>query len=77
MEDLRQQIVRNLKNRVYGVSVHTAIRGIDNTSSGIVALRQLVSDGVVDVKTQKTPGGGHVQLYRCNPNIPKSFYHER
>ena len=63
-------IVNNLRDRVNGVNLDTAISGCRDTVKAIETLHLLVRDGIVDEERIKLPNGPTVSLYKYNKNRP-------
>lgn len=63
---IRKLILENLSNYAYGVNPLIAIRRTDDTSTGLIELYNLVSEGLVTCVTQKG-----CRLFLKKPNIKR------
>ena len=53
MTGIEVRIIKNLKERVHPVNDNTALSGIEDTQAGFAALRELITNGIVEVNLMK------------------------
>ena len=66
---MKEQILKNLSGRVYPINAFAAIRGVDDISTGMNALNELIAAGVVHKIDMSRSHPGAPTMYKKAPSF--------